>query len=223
MDARERLDDPEETVRSALDARLAGLWTALPGIVQSFDAATQTVSVQPAIQAARILTDGTRETVTLPLLVDVPVVFPGGGGLVLTMPVAAGDEALVVFSARCIDAWWQSGGVQPAMEARLHDLSDGFALIGPRAKANALSGVSTTAAQWRTVDGASFVELTAAGALRFEAETIALHARTSWSWDVNGYGQRITALGGTAYTIETWQKGATVTTTATSVNPPEGP
>lgn len=54
----------------------------------------------------------------LPILPDVPVVFPGGGGFALTFPVAAGDECLVVFASRCIDAWWQSGGVGEPMEPR---------------------------------------------------------------------------------------------------------
>ena len=63
-----------------------------------------------------------------------PVVFPGGGGFALTFPVAAGDECLVVFASRCIDAWWQSGGVGEPMEPRMHDLSDGFALIGVRSQ-----------------------------------------------------------------------------------------
>ncbi|WP_302441547.1 Gp138 family membrane-puncturing spike protein, partial [Bilophila wadsworthia] len=130
MDRRERWAEPVEALRAALDGRQAEMWTALPGIVQSFDPAAMTVSVQPAV-AGRISDEaGKAASVDLPILPDVPVVFPGGGGFALTFPVAAGDECLVVFASRCIDAWWQSGGVGEPMEPRMHDLSDGFALVG---------------------------------------------------------------------------------------------
>ena len=53
MDRRERWAEPVEALRAALDGRQAEMWTALPGIVQSFDPAAMTVSVQPAV-AGRI-------------------------------------------------------------------------------------------------------------------------------------------------------------------------
>ena len=139
IDRRERQDDPVESQRAALDGRQAEIWTALPGIVQSFDPVAMTVTVQPAV-AGRV-TDETGKTssVNMPLLPDVPVVFPGGGGFTLTFPVASGDECLVVFASRCIDAWWQSGGIGEPMEPRMHDLSDGFALVGVRSQARRLS------------------------------------------------------------------------------------
>lgn len=100
----------------------------------------------------------------LPILPDVPVVFPGGGGFALTFPVAAGDECLVVFASRCIDAWWQSGGVGEPMEPRMHDLSDGFALVGVRSQARRLSpAVDSGNVQLRSDDGKTFVEMTPGG------------------------------------------------------------
>ena len=79
MDRRERWAEPVEALRAALDGRQAEMWTALPGIVQSFDPAAMTVSVQPAV-AGRISDEaGKAASVDLPILPDVPVVFPGGG------------------------------------------------------------------------------------------------------------------------------------------------
>ena len=84
MDRRERWAEPVEALRAALDGRQAEMWTALPGIVQSFDPAAMTVSVQPAV-AGRISDEaGKAASVDLPILPDVPVVFPGGGGFALT-------------------------------------------------------------------------------------------------------------------------------------------
>lgn len=168
-DRRERIDSAQEAVRAALDGRQAALWTALPGIVQSYDAAAGTVVVQPAIKGDVTAPDGSRSQAALPLMPDVPVVWQGAGGFTLTLPVAAGDECLVVFASRSIDAWWQDGGVQPALDARMHDLSDGFALIGPRSQSRRLSAVSTTAAQLRSDDGDVFLEVAPGGKVRVVA------------------------------------------------------
>lgn len=159
MDRRERFEDPVGALIAALTGWQAQLWTAIPGIVQSFDAAAMTVSVQPAIQGVRRNQDGSTSLLTPPLLLDCPVVFPGGGGYTLTFPINQGDEALVIFASRCIDAWWQSSGVQAQVEMRMHDLSDGFAIIGPRSRPRALSGVSTSSVQLRADDGGTFIEL----------------------------------------------------------------
>lgn len=155
----ERLDDPQVAIRTAIMGEITGLWTSLPGIIQSFNADAVTAVVQPAIQGVVTAYDGSTSGVNLPLLLDCPVVFPRGGGATLTFPVKAGDECLVVFASRCIDAWWQSGGVQLPMEMRMHDLSDGFVFVGPQSQAKKISGISTTAVQLRSDDGAAFVEV----------------------------------------------------------------
>ncbi|AOZ06694.1 Gp138 family membrane-puncturing spike protein [Cupriavidus malaysiensis] len=159
MDSRERWDDPEEALRVALDGLQTGIWTAMPGIIQSFSDGAVTATVQLAIKGIVHAPDGTAQFVNLPLLVDVPVHFPRGGGCTLTFPVANGDECLVVFAARCIDAWWQSGGVQPPIEPRVHDLSDGFAFVGFFSQATKISGISTVSTQLRSNDGATFIDL----------------------------------------------------------------
>ena len=59
--------------------------------------------------------------------------------------------------------------------------------------------------------------------VRIEAKDIVMHGSHSWSWDVNGFGERWTSLGGTAWEHRTWQQGATVTTVTLPIDPPEGP
>jgi phage baseplate assembly protein gpV len=86
------------------------------------------------------------------------VFFPGGGGLTLTFPIKPGDECLVIFASRCIDAWWQQGGIKGQAELRMHDLSDGFIFAGVRSQPRAFV-VNTTSAQLRTDDGAAYVEV----------------------------------------------------------------
>ncbi|HVT06739.1 MAG TPA: Gp138 family membrane-puncturing spike protein [Polyangia bacterium] len=90
-----------------------------------------------------------------------PVYFPAGGGFVLTLPVAQGDECLVVFSERAIDNWFAHGGIQGPSEFRLHDYSDGFAFVGFASKPNAIPVVATDAVELRTRDGTTVFRLEA--------------------------------------------------------------
>jgi hypothetical protein len=138
----ERANRFEDAIRIAFRGMQAGIWTALPGIVTAFDKDSQTASVQPAVQAYVTDKDGVQTWVNLPLLVDCPVFFARGNGSSITLPVAVGDECLVVFASRCIDAWWQSGGIQNQAELRMHDLSDGFVFVGFGSTPNALEDFS---------------------------------------------------------------------------------
>lgn len=166
MDRAQLLNDAEEAQRLVLDGRQSTIWSAMPCIVTKVDFAAMTLEAQPAIQGTIEDESGAKQSVNLPLLVDVPIVFPSAGGFTITMPIAVGDEVLVVFASRCIDAWWQSGGIQRPMEARMHDLSDGFAIPGPRSQPNVIEGISETALQIRNDAGTSYVELSADGKIK---------------------------------------------------------
>ena len=155
----DRLGNESLRLESLITGRQAQMWTALPGIVQTFDPKALTCEVQVAIMGKRVLEDGTVETTTLPLLLDCPVVFPRGGGCSLTFPIKSGDECLVVFSCRAIDFWWQLGGVQAPAEPRMHDLSDGFVIPGPYSQPNVIADVSTSCVELRTDDRKAYVSL----------------------------------------------------------------
>jgi hypothetical protein len=171
MNREERLDDPEESLRLAMESQQAQIWTALPGVVAAVNLAAQTLSVQPTVQGSVASSNGAKQLVNLPLLVDVPIVWPRAGGFALTFPIAAGDEVLVVFASRCIDSWWQSGGVGAPAEARMHDLSDGFAILAPTSQPKKLTGVSSTNVQLRDESGTTYVEITPDGKARVVAAT----------------------------------------------------
>ena len=169
MDQRERIADSGEAIRSMFDDMLANAWTSMPGIVQSFNAAKGTVVVQIAIKSRVLGQNGKFTFQALSVLVDVPVVFPAGGGFIITFPITAGDECLVVFSDRCIDTWFQQGGVQIPGEIRVHDLADGMAIVGPFSQPRVPASINTTALEMRTVDRSAYIQLTAAGAVNIVA------------------------------------------------------
>jgi hypothetical protein len=174
----ERLNDFGDVLRIAMDGYAANQWHAMPGIVESYNATRGTVSVQPSIQAIISNLSGpsvSTSNVNLPVLLDVPVVYMGGGLFVTTFPIQVGDEALVVFADRCIDRWWAKGGIQKQAEIRLHDLSDGFAFIGPRSLARSIPNVSSTAVQIRSLDGTTVIEL-GPGEVKITAPTVTVNA-----------------------------------------------
>lgn len=169
IDRRERIASPEESLQMALDSHRASLWTAMPAIVVDVDLAAMTLTAQPTIQVSITDEKGQVKSVNMPLLIHVPIVFPSAGGFTLTLPISAGDEVLVVFASRCIDAWWQSGGIGRPMEARMHDLSDGFAIPGPRSQPRKVAAISSTNAQLRTDGGDTYVEITPGGKINLVA------------------------------------------------------
>jgi len=121
-------------IKNGVDTRLKELHTSMPGIVQSFDAVNQLATVQPAVRRVFITqNDDNTELLTptdLPILINVPVIFPRGGGFSLTFPVAKGDECLLVFCERSIDDWHQYGTVRTPSARRFHSLSDAVAFVG---------------------------------------------------------------------------------------------
>lgn len=170
MDRRERAADLDTAILAAILGHQASVWTAMPAIVLSYNPAHGTCELQPSTRGRLRLQDGTITEVDLPPLVDCPVVFPSGGGHTLTFPIKAGDEALVVFASRCIDSWWDSGGVQSQAEMRMHDLSDGFAIVGPRARPNVHAGMSTDGVELRNQDRTSLVRINDTGGVVVETD-----------------------------------------------------
>ncbi|AOM91988.1 TPA: translation initiation factor IF-2 [Klebsiella pneumoniae] len=164
---------------------------ALPGIIQSFDPESVTAVVQPAIRYIERDNDGNQSTQDYPLLVDVPVIFPRGGGCTLTFPVSAGDECLVIFADRCIDFWWQSGGIQEPVDGRMHDLSDAFCIVGPQSQAKKIGGISTTAAQLRTDDGSAIIELAAGGAVTITSPQITINGPLQVNGEITSTGDQL--------------------------------
>ena len=152
-----RVNDPSENMRIEVEAGQTRVWTELPCVVDSVDKlyglngqpAQMTLDLQPTING--IFTDelGVEHPIQMPVLLDCPVIFISGGGATVTVPVAVGNEVLVLIASRCIDAWWSQGwqpgsasAPNPAMnppELRMHNLSDGFALPGVKSQPNAFT------------------------------------------------------------------------------------
>ena len=148
----------------------------MPATIKSFDVAKQTVTVQIAINdEAR--KNGVATTIPIKVLVDIPIMLYGSGNFTITVPVQAGDECLVVFADRSIDAWFQSGGQQNQAAPRAHSLADGVAILGLRNQTRKLAAYSADTLQIRSEDGATMIEV-ADTAVSVKATTFTVQAET---------------------------------------------
>lgn len=136
------------TLKEAIRAQIVEVHTAMPAEIVSFDAATQTASVQLCIE---------RETVDdiepITQLGQVPVMVQGGGGFSVTFPVKEGDPCLVLFVERGMDNWYLDGGCQPAQGRRTHHLSDAVCIPGLRTAPQALGNYDADNITIRSDDG----------------------------------------------------------------------
>lgn len=159
VDRRESIAEQLTALEAMLDGRQGQIWTTMPGILQSYDAEKITCTVQTAIQCQVRDPQGAWTWKTIPILVDCPVGFQRGGGFGFVFPLVEGDEGMVHFCSRCIDAWWQNGGVQPQAELRMHDLSDGMFVPGVCSQPNVPENMPTDSARFWAEDGSLMVDL----------------------------------------------------------------
>jgi hypothetical protein len=117
-----------EVLRAAIENALFDVHTALPGRVEKYDAAKQKMDVKPLLKRIIVLDGGNEITEEIPVIRDVPVIFPRAGGFFISFPIQAGDHVLLIFNERSIDKFVSNGGDDP--DLRMHDISDAVAIPG---------------------------------------------------------------------------------------------
>lgn len=138
-----------DVMNDAILTALANTHTILIARVETVNATT--IDVQPVIQR---VVDGVN--ISLPLFPSVPPIFLQGGSSYDAHPIAAGDYCLLLINERCFDRWYAGDDGVPPLEFRMHDYSDGFALVGvnPAAMAKTIPttierfGDSTVTGAW---------------------------------------------------------------------------
>ncbi len=79
-----------QLIKQAIENRLLDVHTALVGRIERYDHQSQLADIQPTLKE-------------LPLLVDVPVLFPRAGSFFISLPVQIGDFVQVVLNETSID------------------------------------------------------------------------------------------------------------------------
>lgn len=112
-----------DTIEKAIKGALVDLHTMTVARVTAITGAT--VSCKPVVDR---WVQG--EKVDMPTFSKVPVVTLQGGASYTAYPVSVGDYCLLFFAERCMDKWKAGIDDELPAEYRLHDYSDGFALVG---------------------------------------------------------------------------------------------
>lgn len=127
--------------------------TTTTGIIQSFDPATQTCSVLPAIRMRHVKENGEIEFLNLPLLTNVPYLINHAGSFSITMPISVGDRCTLIFSERALDNFKKTGKLsnpEEGISSRSHHLTDAMATFGFFPLDNPLLDYSTDAISIRS-------------------------------------------------------------------------
>lgn len=105
----ERADEGiSEMLKLVLDEYRKSVFTSIPAIVESYDPVTKRADLQPTPLTAFI--DGTLGA--MPILPNVPVLLPSGGGYCISLPIKRGDTVLVVFCQRGIKNFKKTYGLE---------------------------------------------------------------------------------------------------------------
>jgi len=133
---------------------LKGQNTAVVGHVLAFNPSKQLAQVQIGVEKL----DANGKTITPPPIVMVPVYFPGGQ-FALEFEIAKGDEGLIIFSQRCIEAWIDQGGVAPQKYRRFHDMNDALFLPGFRSQKGKMASFENNGIRLRNADASNYIWL----------------------------------------------------------------
>lgn len=111
-------------VRRIVDLAVSRIRTHIPVQVVSYDAAENTVSVQPVVKVIRTEDPASTGPALLPILEDVPVRQLGSGKLLFSVAPVEGSYGVLHISDREIHAWLSAGGTVAPASARKFDMSD---------------------------------------------------------------------------------------------------
>lgn len=117
-------------ITAAMDGRLKSVRTCLPARVVSYDEPSRTISAQVEVQDVGEDEAGGRVTRTLPVLTEVPVIFPGSGGARIRWELSPGDTVLLIFASSATDLWKIKGGLVDPQDGRHHHHADAVAVPG---------------------------------------------------------------------------------------------
>ena len=125
--------DPDRSYRSAAqtipffgEQLLKQVRTSLPGVVVEYDATTARARVQPAIDLLHV----NGSSIPRPVLLDVPVIHPAGGGYLVHIPLDVGDPVLLLFSERDIAVFKRTLEVGPPPTDAIMPLTGAVAVPG---------------------------------------------------------------------------------------------
>ena len=162
----------EITLKTVLDTYIREysktVGTSIPGHIVAFEPATQLAQLQIGIKL--VATD--ESTHDHAPIIECPVQFSGGSNFHIEHELNAGDEGLIVFSQRCMDAWIDTGGIAENPLLRFHDVNDAVFIPGVRSQPNARTAFENEGVRLTSAAGDQYVWLRDGAITEIKATTI---------------------------------------------------
>jgi len=109
-----------DTINRFIESRLSSVYTAIPGVVKKISG--NIADIQPAVSETGVV---------LPVLPDVPLVFPSSKTAGFVYEVSKGDSVLLIFCSSSIDEWLAGDGAEADTDdPRRFDITDAVAIPG---------------------------------------------------------------------------------------------
>lgn len=121
-----------ELIEAAIRSRVEQIEVSMPGVVVSYDAATQTATVQPGLRRTLQTIDGDRDAEEIPPIQNVPVIFPRSLAFSIHFNLQQGDGVHLIFTSRSTNEWRQLSlpGIATPGETRMHSVSSAVCYPG---------------------------------------------------------------------------------------------
>lgn len=150
-----------EITAQQAQAEREAMWGEIPGKVVSFDASTQTATIQPLYKPRF-----NGEPVEMPELYEVPVRFSRAGGFVITSPIREGDTVTLRPQMRSSENWHGEGNYE-ASDARSFSLADYEAFLdGGESITDPIPAFNSENMEIRSADGKFAIEMSEDGKFR---------------------------------------------------------
>lgn len=163
---------PTDIFRNSVQSVLNGVNTSLPGIVVDYDASTNKATIQPALNKAYL-----SGPMPMPILENVPIMFPGSSSFNITFPIKTGDYVLLIFCQRSLDLWLSVGGQVTPNDPRKFDISDAIAIPGLQPFTGDFSGTSST--DFEIKFGGSKISISPVGEIQIKTDSTVAIGSTS--------------------------------------------
>lgn len=118
-----------ELIARAIESRLGDVYTAEIGRVEKYYPATQTADVAPTVRrAVPTGPESDPKLEDLPVVPNVPVLFPRGGAFTVSWPINKGDHVVLLVMSRAFGQWRKTGKTSDPGDLRQHHLGNAVAL-----------------------------------------------------------------------------------------------
>lgn len=153
--------------------------TCYPAKVVSYNPKTQTAQCVLQVEDYYTGLDYSFRKQGAPVLVDVPVLTMQAGQFMMTFPVKAGDDCLLLFAQKGYDHWLYSGASETGLvdgrptpdHYRAFDLSDGICIVGLRPIPRAIPDYNPNDAELRNEANNQKIVLKANGDIEIHSPT----------------------------------------------------